>query len=258
MPTLENAQQSAFVKLILIGDSGTGKTGALASLVKADFKLRVWDYDNKLAGGILPLILKRDCPDKLKNVEYVSLRDDYKPGTTTYEGGLPRAWSDGLLLMDKWTDGSRPKDWGQSTIAVFDSLTFMGDAALNHIAALNPSVKDQRNWYWNAQKAVDKTLATISSVHFQCHAIVISHVDWVNRPDGTMKGYPSSIGSALNAYIPSYFENMALCETNSGKRYIRTAPTALVDLKSPASAFNLAPQLPIETGLAEYFKTLRS
>jgi hypothetical protein len=258
MPTLEGAQEQAFTKLIMIGDSGTGKTGALASLVKAGYKLRVWDYDNKLAGGILPIILKRDCPEKLKEVEYVSLRDEYRAGLTgpAYDG-VPKAWAEGLNLLDKWTDGTKPREWGQSTVAVFDSLTFMGDAALNWISAMNPSVKDQRNWYWNAQKGVDKTLAIVSSVHFQCHVVVISHVDWVNRPDGTMKGYPSSVGSALNAYIPSYFENMALCETNSGKRYIRTVPTALVDLKNPA-AFKMAPQLPIETGLADFFKTLRS
>jgi hypothetical protein len=158
--------------------------------------------------------------------------------------------------MDKWTDGTAPKSWGHNIVAVFDSLTFMGDAAFNWIAAMNPSVKDPRNWYFNAQKGVDKFLAIITSTHFQCHVVVISHVDWVNRPDGTMKGYPSSIGSALNAYIPSYFENMALCETNAGKRHIRTTPTALVDLKNPA-AFKMLPQLPIETGLADFFATIR-
>jgi hypothetical protein len=260
MPTLEDAQKSAFVKLVLIGDSGTGKTGAVAPLVKAGYKVRVWDYDNKIAGGILPMIVKRDCPDKLRNVEYVALRDEYSTAPVTGQGytGVPKAWPDGLALLEKWTDGSKPKEWGQDTIAVFDSLTFIGEAAFNWISGMNPSVKDPRQWFFNAQKQVDKMLAIISSVHFKCHVIVISHVDWVNRPDGTMKGYPSSIGSALNPYIPTYFENMALCETNSGKRYIRTVPTALVDLKSPAAAFNLASQLPIETGLVDFFKTLRS
>ena len=43
MPTLEDAQEQAFVKLVLIGDSGTGKTGALFSLVEANYNLKVWD-----------------------------------------------------------------------------------------------------------------------------------------------------------------------------------------------------------------------
>jgi hypothetical protein len=50
---------------------------------------------------------------------------------------------------------------------------------------------------------------------------------------------------------------MALCQTVAGKRTIQTVPTALVDLKNPA-AFKMAPTLPIETGLADFFATLRS
>jgi hypothetical protein len=258
MPTLENAQQSAFVKLILIGDSGTGKTGALASLVKSGFRLRVLDYDNKLAGGILPILLKRDCPEKLKEVEYVALRDELKPTPTgPVVVGMPKAYDEGLKLLDRWTDGSVPKEWGTDVVFVLDSFTFFGDAAFNHVRGLNPSVKDPRQWYHSAQKGVEATLANLTSSKFHCHVVVISHVNWMNRPDGTMKGYPSSIGQALDPYIPTYFENMALCQTNAGKRYIQTIPTALVDLKNPA-AFKMAERLPIETGLADFFKTIRS
>ena len=264
MPTLENAQQSAYIKLILIGDSGTGKTGALHSLVRDDWWLRVLDFDNKLAGGILPILIKRDFPEKLARVEYEPLRDNFK---TTSAGvvldGVPTAYSKGLALLDKWSDGSIPKMWGSTVkggdrlILVLDSLDFFGDAAFHWVKAMNPSAKDPRQWFYTAQQGVENVLSYITSVHFCAHVIVISHVNWVNRPDGTMKGYPSSIGQALGPTIPAYFENMALCETNAGKRYIRTAPTALVDLKNPA-AFKMAPQLPVETGLAEFFKTLKS
>lgn len=259
MPTLDSAEAQGFIKMLLIGDSGTGKTGALASLVKADYKLRVWDFDNKLAGGILPILLRKDCPDKLKNVEYVPLRDDYKASVTdrpTFEG-VPKAYSDAFSLLEKWTDGSDPRKWGKEYVLVMDSLTFCGDAAFNWTAAMNSSVKDPRQWYNTAQKGVEKMLAIITSYRYECHVVVISHVNWVNRPDGTMKGYPSSIGQALDPYIPSYFENMALCQIVGGKRQIQTMPTALVDLKNPA-AFKMAPALPIETGLADFFRTLRS
>jgi hypothetical protein len=258
MPTLEGAQQAAFIKLILIGDSGTGKTGALASLVKSGYRLHVLDFDNKLAGGILPILLKRDAPEKLKEVDYVALRDEFRatPAGPVVDG-VPKAYAEGLKLMDKWTDGSVPKQWGQETIFVLDSLTFFADGAFNWARAMNPSAKDPRQWFYTAQQGVENTLALLCSVHFQTHVVVISHVNWMNRPDGTMKGYPSAVGQALGPTIPAYFENMALCETNAGKRYIRTTPTALVDLKNPA-AFKMAPQLPIETGLADFFKTLRS
>lgn len=259
MATLETAQASASVKMILIGDSGTGKTGALASLVKADYRLKVWDYDNKIAGGILPILIRRDCPDKLKNVEFESLRDNLKASAAgPILDGVPQAYTRGLALFDKWTDGTVPKTWNDGkTIVVVDSLTFLSDAAFNWAKGMNPSAKDPRQWFYTAQNAVEDTLALLTASSFAPHVIVISHVSWQDRPDGTMKGYPSSVGKALGPTIPAYFENMALCQIMAGKRIVQTVPTALVDLKNPA-AFKMAPSLPIETGLADFFKTIRS
>jgi len=260
MPSLDKVPQTnASVKLILIGDSGTGKTGALASLVEADYRLRVWDYDNKLAGGILPIILKQRCPGKLHNVEFESLRDSLKGSPIgPILDGAPQAYTRGLALLDKWTDGTIPKTWNDGkTVVVVDSLTFLSDAAFNWARGMNPSAKDPRQWFYTAQSAVEDTLALLTASSFQAHVIVISHVSWQDRPDGTMKGYPSSVGKALGPTIPAYFENMALCQTMAGKRTIQTVPTALVDLKNPA-AFKMAPTLPIETGLADFFKTIRS
>ena len=48
MPSLANHQSNEFTKLLIEGDSGSGKTGALASLVKAGYKLRILDMDNGL------------------------------------------------------------------------------------------------------------------------------------------------------------------------------------------------------------------
>src|SRR4051812_44359341 len=46
MPPLANHQSAKTTKLLLMGDSGTGKTGALASLADAGFNLRILDFDN--------------------------------------------------------------------------------------------------------------------------------------------------------------------------------------------------------------------
>jgi hypothetical protein len=99
-------------------------------------------------------------------------------------------------------------------------------------------VKDKRQIFYNAQQAAESVLGLLSSESFQTNVIVISHVRWVDRPDGTTKGYPSAIGGALSPQIPAYFNSVALA-TSSGsgdkvKRTIQTAPTALIDLKNPA------------------------
>jgi len=255
MPTLEGPNAKAVIKILAVGDSGTGKTGSLVSLVRDGYKLRVLDFDNKISGGILPILLRGT--DKLSYVDFEPLRDRLKSSAAgPILDGMPTAFTRGLALLDKWTDGSKPPEWGDNTILVVDSLTFMSDAAFNWAKGMNPSAKDPRQWFYSAQQAVEGTLALLTAASFPVHVIVIAHFSWQDRPDGTMKGYPASVGKALGPTIPAYFENMVLYQTMAGKRQIQTVPTALVDLKNPAAA-TMAASLPIETGLSTIFKTLR-
>ncbi len=45
MPTLDAHESSRYAKLIYIGDSGTGKTGSLVSLLADGYKLKILDMD---------------------------------------------------------------------------------------------------------------------------------------------------------------------------------------------------------------------
>jgi hypothetical protein len=125
---------------------------------------------------------------------------------------------------------------------------------------MNPACKDPRQWYGEAQRSVEHVLGMLTSDNFNAHVVVISHVSWQDRPDGTMKGYPSAVGKALGPEIPTYFDHMVLCQTQGvGTALKRTAiiqPTALVDAKSPASS-KLGQSLPLETALATLFKEVR-
>lgn len=248
---------TTIVKVLLLGDSGTGKTGALAALVREGYYLHVLDFDNKISGGILPIIIKRDCPDKIGNVDYEPLRDKLKSSPMgPIADGMPTAFTKGLSLLDKWSDGSIPKTWGSQHVLVVDSLTFLSDAAYAWVKGMNPSVKDPRQWFYTAQQAIEGTVAMLTADAFATNVVVIAHVNWQNRPDGTMKGYPATVGSALGPTIPAYFENMAQCHIVGGKRLIQTTPTAMLDLKNPA-AFKMLPSMPAETGLVDFFKTLK-
>jgi len=250
-------EKSTITKALVLGDSGTGKTGALASLVGAGYKLRVLDLDNKLQTGILPQVLKRDHPDKMRNIDYEAVRDRFKASALgPVFDGMPKSFTRSLELLDKWSDGTIPAKWGPDYIFVLDSLTFFSDSAYNWAKSLNPGVKDPRQWFYTAQQAVENTIAMLTADSFQTNVLVLAHVNWQNRPDGTCKGYPSAVGQALGPTIPAYFDSMILCQTGAGnKRTIQTVPTALVDLKHPS--FGIAPTLPLETGLATFFEALR-
>src|SRR5687767_9827544 len=125
MPKLETSATS-LVKMLLIGESGSGKTGALVGLAMAGYKLHILDFDNKIAGGILPIALQSKAPDKMALVDYEPLRDNFKPTAAgPIINGSPSAFTKSMALLDKWSDGTAPKDWGPEHVLVVDSLTFL-------------------------------------------------------------------------------------------------------------------------------------
>ena len=234
MPGLSEHQSAQFTKLLLIGESGSGKTGSLASLVLVAISSLILDFDNGL--DTLVSVIKRFDASKLANVQFETLRDAYMAGPAgPIVQGMPTAFTRACSLLNKWGDFGVPSTFGPETILVLDSLTFFADgAAYNWANALNPGAKDKRQIYYVAQQAVENTLALLTSESFHCNVIVISHVKYSDMPDGTKRGYPTAVGSALGPTIPAYFNSTALCQSAAGgKRSIRTVSTAMIRSEEP-------------------------
>lgn len=256
MPSLANHQSNKYTKCLLVGDSKAGKTGSLTSLVKAGYKLRVLDYDNGL--DVLKQFVNRECPDKLENVEFRTLRDKRKATGSGSIVDKPRAFVDGIRMMDHWkyddTDLGSPYNWGPDCILVLDSLSRFSDAAYDWRAPL--AGKDARMAYKDAQDAVSEALATLTGDNFETNVIVLAHIRYLEQPDGSKKGFPQSVGSAICSEIPQWFNSYAMYENKGGKRTLRTTSTPMIDLANPAP-FAMAPSFPVETGLADFFAVLR-
>lgn len=263
MPSLADHQSNDLTKLLLIGEAKSGKTGSLISLVKAGYKLRILDFDNLL--DILKYLILRECPELIANVEFRTLRDKRK---ATAAGimidGQPRAFVDAIKMLDRWKydeiDLGVPSDWGGDCILVVDSLSRLCDAAYDWRETLavrgrNGEV-DRRSIYGDAQDAVEQLLATLTSKSFGTNVIVLAHIQYMDLPDGTKKGFPQGVGQKLSPKIPQYFASVVLYENHGGKRTIRTNSSPLIDLSNPAP-FAMAPTFPIETGLADFFGALR-
>lgn len=259
MPTLSNHHASKFVKLLYIGDSGSGKTGSLTSLVKDGYKLRVLDLDNGL--DVLRQFVMHDCPDKANNVDFETVRDKRK---ATRAGpildGPPQAYVKALELMTKWSDGTTPAEWGDQTIFVLDSLSALGKAAFEWAKGMNPGAKDPRQWFFTAQGAVEDTISLLTGEAFHANLIVISHVNMTEMPDGSVKGHANAIGRAMGPILPRYFNTLILAESKGSsanvRRVIKTVPTGVVDLKT-AAPFKIDKELPLESGLSTIFKQLK-
>lgn len=261
MAKLSEHQSGKYTKLMYIGDSGTGKTGSLASLVP-DYDLRILDLDNGL--DILKAFVKRDNPSRLDSIDFESVRDEYKASTS--EGATvdkPRAFVEAAKLLNKWTDDTIPAEWGENTVFVLDSGSTLGRAAFAWARGMNPTAKDPRQWYGSAQAAFENIISMITSDDFKCNVIFITHVKYADyENDGMVKGFPNTVGKALGPNIGKYFNNVVLAEKSGTgqnvKRTIRVVPTDLVDVKTAAPFAFTDRSLPLETGLAEIFRVLRS
>lgn len=271
MTNLAEATSAEFVKLIYIGDSGTGKTGSLTSLVNAGYQLKILDLDANVAP--LKTYVLQECPEKIINVDVETRRDKVRSTLAGPMVNSPKAFTESLALMTKWSDGSIPAEWGKNTIFVLDSLSAYGRAAFQWARGFYPEaggkkdLKDNRQWYFMAQQAVEDTVSLLTNPDFRCHVIVISHINWreisIDGDDKNTerKGFVNSIGSALNPILPRYFPTLVSTDkTGVGKyvkRVIRTLPTNELDLKT-ANPFSIAETLPLPTGLATLFEQLKS
>lgn len=259
MPTLDQHHSDKILKLLYMGDSGAGKTGSLVSLVAVGYKLRIVDFDNGL--DVLAAYVRKECPDKLNAISYITFRDKFKAGPTgPIVDGVPKAYVNALKLMSKWDDETVPSAWGPDHVLVVDSLTGLGKAAFEWAKGISPMVKDPRQWYSAAQQSVDQFISLVTSEAFATNVIIIAHVQNVEGPDGLMHGYANTVGKALGPLIPTYFNNVVLAlRTGDGanaRRMIKTIPTSMVDLKNSAP-FKLDAELPLGTGLATLFSKLK-
>lgn len=262
MPNLSAHQSNETVKLLLLGDSKSGKTGSLVSLVRAGYNLRILDYDNLL--DILKYKILEECPDRLASVEYRSLRDKTKAGPTgAILDGKPLAWINGIKMLDNWryeeTDLGVPATWGPECILVIDSLSRLCDAAYDFHETIIPRGRsgdfDGRAVYGNAQDDVEKLLGMLTAPSFATNVIVIAHGIYQDQPDGTTKIFPQSVGQKLCAKIPQYFANYVRYKNVAGKRTIQLASDPMIDLANTNPTV-LYKSLPVESGLADFFAAL--
>lgn len=248
------------VRAIYIGDSGSGKTGSLISLLQAGYSIRMLDLDNN-ADSLLQLCLHHD-PALLDKLDIISPRDDFRASMTAgvEVSGRPKAFVDTLKALEKWDDGTSLKEWDDKTVFVLDTLTAFGRAAFHWAKGMNPTSKDPRQWYGAAQEVINTTLQLLTADTIPCHVLVLSHVSLIERSDGSMKGYPTAIGKALGPTIASFFPTFLMAETKTlgsrTTRTISTAPSSMFDLKNP-TPFKMENSYPLETGLASIFEILR-
>jgi hypothetical protein len=262
MPTLEDHQKSRPVKLMLIGDSGAGKTGCLAGLANEGHRLVIQDYDNGL-----DVLLAYVEPELRKNVIFKTLTDKLKGSPYgAIPVGMPTAATLGMKLLDNWTDGDVKlggiTSWGLDTTFVMDSGTFFGDAALRYVRVSNGRKPDEATWqsdWGQAMGMQESVLELLYSDAVKCNVIVTFHIVQIGGDPKTgegSKGFPSALGRKLPPKVPRWFNNTVRAVTVGGdRRILRTNSTDELELKN-TNPKNAKKEYPLGTGLADFYRVI--
>lgn len=257
MPKLSDPSATPPIRALLLGDSGSGKTGALASLVKAGYNLYIADYDNGME--ILRNITKREAPERLSAVDFETCRDESK-----LIGSIPtptdsKAWAKGIRYLEQVFKTAGPND-----VVVVDSLSFAAKSAMIYTLKINNRLASrpyESDW-GDAQRIVERFIDMITSDGVKCHVICTAHVSYQGNDAAgeALKGFPSMIGKALNPVVGRYFNHQLLVRQvgtgNALVRKIHTTTFANIELKN-TSPGTIKPDYPLATGLADYFRDAR-
>lgn len=275
-------------RILGMGMPGSGKTGSLAALANAGFKIRILGYDK---ASNLSLLYNYVEPQFYDNISILSFEDKLQ---NTPAGmapvGTPSAYNDGIKALMDWKvpqpDGTAvslgaSKDWGMDTVVVLDSISSMGDASFNRAYALSPRTKNGyvnvRKVYGVAQTELMNFLKVLLKSGARHHVLAFAHMKMlgpkdVEKDDEDLtkqikeevaeliptRWYPVTPGRAIAPEVGREFSATILYETKDkgGKvrRVINSAPRLEIDLKLPA--LNFPADLPAETGLIDVFKAI--
>ncbi len=262
MPKLTERKETSPIKMMVIGDSGTGKTGALESLVRAGYKLKIIDFDNGL--DYLQQALS-DVPELLDNIQYATFSNHFKTvNGRVIPKGTPKAWASSLKLLESGKiddeDWGKPEEWDESTFLVLDSLTMASKAAMLQVLQVNGRLFEPaqiKDW-GQAQGLVEGLIMWVCSEDIKCNVLILSHINFIEMQNGVMKGYPSSVGKALSTTLPRHFNTIlnATVKGNgkSAQRIISPLPIQSIETKAAVPEEKLPEYWPIDTAYGEFMK----
>jgi hypothetical protein len=281
VPKLSEHKAISRIKGLLVADSGLGKTGSLAALVRAGYSLKILDYDNgcHILTGLL-------TPEEQDRVYVETLQDPIRP---TAKGPRyisdPVAFATGLALLDHWKTGDydlgRLKDWTTDSVLVIDSFTMFNAAAMRYVQCFqapqgqsrlgdHPSQRD----YGLAMEQVERCLELLfNDKIIPCHLLINCHIKWMTEPGEKrtfekhgqgeiettpIKCYPMALGRQLPPKVGTYFNTIMTMEAVNDKRYILPKGDTLLPGKIPHfNKFERRIEVKGATGgLATVFETL--
>lgn len=272
-----------------IGYPGSAKTGALASLANAGYKLRVLSFE----GNYEPLL---NYSDPRSDIDILMFQDQMRNGDKYVEiMGQAEAFNGALRAMSEWKykdiDGNevnlgKSKDWGMDTIVVVDAMTSGAAAAKARAMKMNnktPANMTSAVWGhavadWNNFIELLKRDSNHFHLIINSHKQIIGPSDFINQNDEKDENeavkeakmemvkngmippriYPIAVSKpqaqSIHGMLPIMLEFEKTTKLGKDVRVINTVGGPEIDLKIPGKG--LKASYPIETGLADIFEAM--
>lgn len=274
------------IKMVNYGQSGHGKTGALAALCAAGYNVRVADLEN----GVETLVNLLNDPsakypkEAIDRLRWITLTEKMRVLAGNFVPMGATVWPKFVdLLGVKWKGDKRfdrasqsivdctddlgsPYTWTEKEVLAIDTLSSAAEAGLNHnlqmqgaLGGARTSMEGMRD-AGSAQTKIDKFLQFLADQHLGCNVVINTHINWAKENgknpevgyDGELYAFPSAIGKALNATIGKHFNHMLMTRKVGQEYRIYTRGVPNAGLKSGAP-LRVKDSYPIHMGLADYF-----
>ena len=252
MAAYKDHPSSTSTKLLLVGDSGAGKTSCLATLANAGYKVRVMDFDS----GLAPLGAHL-TPEGVENLHYISFVDDPDSRAT--------AWSraDKIFKLGWKTDTEdfgHISGWDSDTVLVLDSITFMADAIRHKVLAddgIKISGRTTTPQWGDTLRLLEARLGILTSASYKCNLVITALPIPITDDADVTRFYPKACTKNFSVNgISTYFNDViAIKSRRNGQKYFRTVSDNRMELKNSASD-----KVPAEMDpdLAKLFELLQS
>lgn len=231
-------------RVLVYGDPASGKTGAIAQLANAGYRILLLDLDQN--SRVIGSFLKPDHADIFIHTFGVAKMT----GTNLFAGNKGEAAQAALKemrtfcqMLQHWKTES--EDLGPTSamtakdVIVVDSGTFLGELLFMAAKADPEANKHTPTQYRLAGEYYSAILDYLCGNKVGASVVVLTHITQTGDKDsegkfiGKPRDIPVAIGEKMSKRMPSYFSDIWRLEVDrTGQRKFRTAATAFEGLRT--------------------------
>lgn len=233
-------------RVLVYGEPATGKTGAVAQLANAGYRILFFDFDRN--PRVMADFLKPGHADiYIKSYAVAKMQ-----GLAAFESNLQAVSRAAVTEMRDF--GRMLKHWktpdedlGPSSaltakdVVVIDSGTFLGELLLLAAQEDPDTKKDGRSLYNVAGRYYAAALDYLCGDEMGASVLVLTHAMQSGEKDaqgnfvGKPRDVPVALGEKMSKRMPTYFSDIWRLELDrAGNRQFRTAATAYEALRTSA------------------------